>query len=160
MRKNGLKMFVVVVVGQEDEGDDGFTHFLPIVLTASGKAYIIYKQTYRQWLIEARGKVPMTHKAFVSSLIKSVLGNFCSRKIIGRPFATLPLKRKLSKDHQCISLVKHKMVPAGRCKNCSKASRRKESSFGCNVCHVRFCHEICFEEYHANLLPTDGNDTE
>ena len=117
-------------------------------------AYILYQESYAVWPEEVRGK-KLTHKEFVSTLAKELMGNFCGRKKPGpkvNPLYKLPLVR--DENHESVNVVALGLVKKGRCDYCCKGGgpeERKETRMGCARCEVRLCPSKCHDMYHASL---------
>ena len=92
-------------------------------------------------------------KDFRIDLAKGLIGDYCSRKRVGRP-AVVPSAQRFCEDH----FPQRGAEKSHRCYHCQhhRGKQRRETIWYCNTCQVFLCHngrdeEDCFLMYHRRL---------
>lgn len=118
-------------------------HF--VINTAIVNAYILNKLSNRP----EKTKHGSTQLEFRKALLQQLIGNFSSRKQIGRK-RSLPCAITSPKTAHKLEKLEHGRV----CGVCATKKRKTDSGRGirtywkCNKCNIPFCKTNCFLEYH------------
>jgi len=90
-------------------------------------------------------------KSFRISLVKDLIGDFCSRRKRGRP-STEPMFERQVERHfpQYLPTTEKGRRMEKRCKVCSDAKKFKRTSYFCPECNLGLCATPCFCIYHQS----------
>jgi hypothetical protein len=127
-----------------------FLHFLNVSLMNS---FIYYKNVSRSG---------MSALEYVSSVSTALVGNYCSRKRLGRPTAMSSQKKvriaksvvgtdSSNKTHSTAHMPEV-ISTYRRCAYCSTKAKEKRSNVMCTFCSVCLCVRTCFLLYHQRFV--------
>jgi hypothetical protein len=99
---------------------------------------------------------------YISSISTALVGNYCSRKRVGRPLAISNQKKKCieksisntenSEKPQLLAHMPQVISTYHRCAYCSTKEREKRTNIICTFCCVGLCVKDCFLLYHQNYV--------
>jgi hypothetical protein len=99
---------------------------------------------------------------YISSISTALIGNYCSRKILGRPLAMSNQKKMRiekstsdTENSEKPKLLAHmpKVISSSRtCAYCNTKERERRTNVMCTFCGVCLCVKNCFSLYHQNYV--------
>jgi hypothetical protein len=99
---------------------------------------------------------------YISCISTALIGNYCSRKRIGRPLAISNQKKirieksisdtENSEKARLIAHLPNVISTYRRCAYCSTKEREKRTNVICTFCGVCLCVKNCFSVYHQNYV--------
>ena len=127
-----------------------FLHFLSVSMMNS---FVYYKQFSNSNIRTVE---------YVSSVSTALIGNYCSRKRLGRPLAMSNQKKmrieksmsdtENSETPQLLAHMPEIISTYRRCAYCSTKEREKRTNVMCTFCGVCLCVKNCFSLYHQNYV--------
>ena len=125
-----------------------FFHFLGMSLVNS---FIYYKHLSNSNISTVE---------YMSSISTALIGNYCSRKRLGRPLAMSNQKKmrieksisdtENSEKPQLLDHMPEVISTRRRCAYCSTKEKQKRTNVICTFCGVGLCVKSCFSLYHQN----------
>ena len=98
----------------------------------------------------------------MSSISTALIGNYCSRKRLGRPLAMSNQKKmrieksisdtENSEKPQLLAHMPEVISTRRRCAYCSTKEKQKRTNVICTFCGVGLCVKSCFSFYHQNYV--------
>ena len=116
--------------------------FFDVIDRSIHNAYILYQ--------ESPSHAQQIFKDFRVRLAKQLIGNFSSRKRMGRPSAGPSLKRHRENHFPELLPTSEKgQRKEQRCKVCYEKGNRKQTIYFCSSCDIGLCPAPCFKDFHS-----------